>query len=811
MDNRLVVVDENGVETIVYIPMTSQAPFHACTAPNVLALGNRGGGKSIMLRMDAYLRCLMIPNFHALIVRRTMPELREALALETEIPTPHGWTTMGSLQEGETIFAPDGTPTRVLWKSAVQVDPRGTYRVTFDNGETLVASAGHQWYVSTRMQRRRGTGRVLTTEQIARAVHAEQDQRSNYGVRLANVWQAAPQRLPIDPYVLGVWLGDGTAGQGAVTSYDDEIVDELRRAGYLVCERPAHPKEWSVRGLMVQLRELGVLHDKHVPAQYLHGSPEQRLALLQGLMDTDGWCREDGWCGFSQSEDHRAIAEAVYRLAASLGLKPRWSERPSISGGKHYGISYEIGWSGDVPVFRLSRKRARLKTPSRGTTEWHYIVSCEQMADTPCQCIAVDHPSHQFLVGRASIPTHNSHLKFVDYEMKQLGGTFLKTTFTCEFPNGSTLSFRHCETDADVMNFLSAQYGFIGFDELSTFTLDQFLLIGAAARAPEGAGYQAVIRAVSNPLGIGADWMYDWFVDHTVRPEDYPDYIPGDYVTLSVQMEDNIHLDRERYAARLRNLPEHIRRAWLLGERVTEGMYFGDFMPRKDNRPWHIIHELPRLKGRSILDKQWLGIYRAIDWGYNPDPAVCLWIAVLPSRRAIVFKERTWRKTLAADVAKDIKRESEGMKVVETICDPSMFITTGLTPFSIGEIFEQNGVALRPSENDREDFGYAVHEYLNTLITEGEDQYPQLQILKSTTEDSGLGCPMLLQTLPRARMDPKDPRRIAAGNDHWIVALAYFCMAQAMPIRNSSNPADLPRWMRPKSRRNRSSIISATL
>jgi hypothetical protein len=385
-----------------------------------------------------------------------------------------------------------------------------------------------------------------------------------------------------------------------------------------------------------------------------------------------------------------------------------------------------------------------------------------------------------------------SHLVYVDYEMKLLGGYFLHTTFTAMYPNGSSLTFAHCETSADVMNFLSSQYGFIGLDELSTFELNQFLQISAAARAPANAPYQAVIRCSSNPLGVGSDWMYDWFVDKTVRLEDFPDYNPDDYEMQFSTLEDNIHLDRKRYADRLKNLPEHIRRAWLLGERVVEGMYFMDFLPRKEDRDWHVVRELPLVGGRSILDKQWLNIYRALDWGYYPDPAVCLWIAVLPNKRALVFKECVWRKTLAADVAKAIKRESEGMRVVETVCDSSMDITTGVSPFSIKDIFEQNGVPLRPCENDREEFGYAIHDYLNTIIVEGETEYPQVQILKST--EQGLGCPNLIRTLPRLRMDPKNPKKIAAGDDHYAVALAYFCTAQAAPSHDPVKPL-VPRWM----------------
>lgn len=795
-DNNITITDESGKEIVFYEPdpALKQPQFHASKTPNVLALGTRGTGKSLQLRMDAHLRCLLVPNFRALIVRRTMPELRKALALDTPIPTPNGWTTMGSLHRGDTVFAPDGTPVSVLWKSESAVDENGTYRITFDNGESFVASAGHKWAVSTRMQRRLGNSRVLTTEQIAQKVHAEQDGRSNYAIPVASAWQSENEELPIDPYVLGAWLGDGTSGQGAITTADPELIEEIQQAGYLVVKRPAHRLEWSIRGLMTQLRSLGVLRDKRVPDIYLRGSYAQRLALLQGLMDTDGWCREDHLCGFAQTNERRSIALVVFQLAASLGLKPRWSERPAVLNGIPHGTSYEVHWTGDVPVFRLTRKLARLGCTLRSTQRWHYIVSCEQIEDTICQCIAVDHPSHQFLVGRASIPTHNSHLVDIGYEMKLLGGVFLSTTNVAKYPNGSTLTFGHCETEADIMNFLSSQYGFIGFDELSTFTLNQFLQISAACRAPTDAPYDAVVRAGSNPLGIGAGWMKKWFITKNVRIEDYPDYNPDDFEMIFSKIEDNRHLDVKQYTARLRNLPDHVRKAWLKGEFVNEGAYFSDFMPTSDDRQaWHCIDDIPTFKGKPLFHYSWLSIYRAIDWGYFPDPAVCLWIAVLPNKRAIVFKERTWRRTLAADVAQQIKQESDGMHIVETFSDPTMFAKTGAAVYSIGEIFEQNGVPLTPSQNSRELFGYSIHNYLNTVI----DELPQVQIVKPV---GMYGCPELIRTIPELTMDKSDPRKIAEGEDHWAVAFAYFCMGM-VPPSNEPESSPIPRWMRPRQKR----------
>lgn len=410
--------------------------------------------------------------------------------------------------------------------------------------------------------------------------------------------------------------------------------------------------------------------------------------------------------------------------------------------------------------------------------------------DAILRCLAV--PNFRALILRRTMPElRRSHLVYIEREMKLLGGIFLHTTFTARFPNGSSIVFAHVETEADILNFLSSEYSLIFFDELSTFSLNQFLQISAAARAPEGCGHTALVRAGSNPLGSGAEWMEAWFVTHNVRLEDYPDYNPDDFEMQFSSLDQNQHLDRKAYAARLRNLPEHVRRAWLLGEFVNEGAYFSDFHKTKeDGSPWHVVGQLPTWKGESVLDLPWINIYRAIDWGYFPDPAVCLWIAVLPNKRAFVFKERKWLRTLAADVAKDIKRESQGMRIVESFCDPTMLIKEG-QDYSIGEIFESNGVPVTAAKNDRILYGYAVHEYLNEQI----DELPKIQMLQ-------YACPDLIRTIPQMRMDKTDPRKLGDGDDHWVVALAYFCMGQASP---SKDPVAVVsrRWMQPHSQMRR--------
>ena len=481
-----VIVDED----ILYIPTIKGQEYHLREEPNVLFYGGRGGAKSTTGRWDAHIRALMYPGFTYVILRRTFPELQRALELDTPIPTPTGFKRMGDIYPGDFVIAPDGAAVVVTHASLPTIDPHGTFRITFDNGETLIASAGHKWVVQTAQQRHAArrlksgrqktsctdiTPQIVTTLDIHNSLRVEDGKRSNYSIATAKAWDAPEQVLPVDPYVLGAWLGDGTRNQGAITSIDQEILDNITAAGYVIRKRPSHIYEYGILGLKHDLRRAGVILDKHIPDIYFCGSATQRLALLQGLMDTDGCAKTDGLAIFANTNVR--LSDAVFVLAASLGLKPR--KKTSLTRRRDGSLTgtttFWVYWTSTTPVFRLARKRLRLPKELRGVTNQHYIVACERIEDRLCKCIAVEHPSHQYLAGYAAIPTHNSHLSFIDYEMSKLGGTFHHTDKIAIYPNGSRGTFAHCyDAETEVLT----KRGFLLFkdlvdtDQLASLNLD---------------------------------------------------------------------------------------------------------------------------------------------------------------------------------------------------------------------------------------------------------------------------------------------------------------------------------------------------
>lgn len=329
----------------------------------------------------------------------------KALALDTPLPTPAGWTTMGEVMSGDQLLAEDGRPCTVVAATEVMHD-RQCYRVTFQDGTSFVADAEHQWMVSDRGQHRT---HIRTTEEMAgdyRIGNRETHQERRYAVPVADPLQLPERELLVDPYVLGAWLGDGHSACGRITMADPEVIGRIKAAGYRT--KNTHDITHTVYGLMVQLRELGVLGAKHIPAVYLRASVDQRLALLQGLMDTDGFVSPKGQAEFCSIS--RRLAHQVLELVSTLGYRATVREGRATINGRDCGAKYRVLFYPDqrLPVVHLERKAARLRPVVSGRSRNRYVVGIEKVESVPVRCVEVDSPSHQYLAGPTMIATHNS-------------------------------------------------------------------------------------------------------------------------------------------------------------------------------------------------------------------------------------------------------------------------------------------------------------------------------------------------------------------------------------------------------------------
>lgn len=335
----------------------------------------------------------------------------KALRLDEPVPTPGGWTTHGALRTGDWVFGPNGTPAMVVATTEVFTAPEA-YRIQFDDGTTMDAGADHLWNVETKTRKRiAGTknGRryretvTLSTRHIYVRNHAP-DNRLAVAVNAPlNMPEAL---LPIEPYTLGAWLGDGSSADGRITGEDLEIFEYIKAEGYSVGQDTAPSKTNAVTrtvyGLRPMLRSIGVLGDKNIPIYYQRGSARQRMELLRGLMDTDGHCSTRGTATFTNISQR--LTQDVYELATGLGMKPSVYEFYN-----EFGPVWKVAFQAyqESNPFRLPRKAARAKLGARPHPR-RYIVGCTPIAPVPMSCIQVDRPDGLYLAGRQMVTTHNS-------------------------------------------------------------------------------------------------------------------------------------------------------------------------------------------------------------------------------------------------------------------------------------------------------------------------------------------------------------------------------------------------------------------
>jgi hypothetical protein len=265
---------------------------------------------------------------------------------------------------------------------------------------------------------------LRTTAQIAVTLVAPGQRRWNHCVALAGPLDLPPVDLPLAPYTLGVWLGDGDSDAPRITvgGGDWELLDHLEADGAVIdhisekrgtenvrVKLGANAQRGSNRAASVRARlsALGVLNNKHIPLLYLRASRSQRMALLQGLLDTDGTIAA-GRGRIEYSSSSPSLASGVMELLYSLGFKPNNRTYLPHKGRRSTRLDF-IAYA-DTPVFRLQRKRERqVQRPSGlAFSGSRRIVSCERIPSVPVKCIKVAAPSGMFLAGEGMIPTHNS-------------------------------------------------------------------------------------------------------------------------------------------------------------------------------------------------------------------------------------------------------------------------------------------------------------------------------------------------------------------------------------------------------------------
>lgn len=342
----------------------------------------------------------------------------KALAIDTPVFTESGWSTMGDLVDGDRVYGPDGLLTNVI-AHPIRYE-RPCFKLTFDDGQSVVADEDHLWPVYDTVSR---SERVMTVRELVdggvyqtrRNAGRADSKIYRFRVPITQPLAGAEVALPVDPYLLGYWLGDGdTAGgrftvgeedvehfRGVLTSQDYEFSD------YVDPRTGAHTI--TPYGFRTELRRAEILGAKSIPDVYFTASAEQRLALLAGILDSDG-----GVTGhqISVTMKHEQLMRQVLMLARSLGYKSFFTSHLSMMNGEHKARVFRVKFANRQKVnpFRLPRKAAKVMPPLDHITRSQYnaIVSIEQVESVPTRCITVDNDSSLYVVGHGFVPTHNT-------------------------------------------------------------------------------------------------------------------------------------------------------------------------------------------------------------------------------------------------------------------------------------------------------------------------------------------------------------------------------------------------------------------
>lgn len=360
----------------------------------------------------------------------------KGLDIATPILTDSGWKTMGTLETTDRVF--DGAGNLVNIKHKSEIHNRRCYTIFFDNGESIVADDEHRWLVAVTPFSGDGAGnkkpmeKVMTSQELVAAC-------ARGVVRVLNTQplQLPKKDLPINPYVLGVWLADGDSSDGRICNTNATVWDEIRNRGYEVGDNIAgenRAETRTVKGIRGGLKALNLLSNKHLPDVYLLSDYDSRLELLQGLMDGDGsWNIARRRCVMNTTKKWQR--DAMVSLIASLGWKPTISTYITSGFGKPTQV-----WRIDfLPTNSQSAFMARNKDavyPDKYLkNSVRYIRKVIETSSRPTQCIEVDSPTHTYLAGRGLIKTHNTQNsrafsyqkgKPMSYFHKMQVGTYLK-------------------------------------------------------------------------------------------------------------------------------------------------------------------------------------------------------------------------------------------------------------------------------------------------------------------------------------------------------------------------------------------------
>lgn len=337
------------------------------------------------------------------------------LHVETPVLTSNrGWVKHGELKKGDEVFTPKGTTTKVT-QVYNPVPVNNCFE--FANGDKIISGDHHLWKVYDNGNRK---NRILETSQIMQRPTLLGNNRCNFLLDKIEPLQFQEQEVPIKPYWLGLWLGDGYSKQPIICAEERDVEYSLKNNGYEI--KKLHRKEnnctyasYTYQNLSEKLKELNLINNKHIPELYLYNSVETRLELLAGLIDSDG-CLEKSSNRVIFVNTDKKLLKNVYELITGLGFNVHVDERPAEKINKYkekynspirstkdaYALRFTPHYS--IPT-RIPRKQIKGKGQGRRVG----LIKTSKVETVPGNCITVESEDGLYLVGKNLTTTHNSN------------------------------------------------------------------------------------------------------------------------------------------------------------------------------------------------------------------------------------------------------------------------------------------------------------------------------------------------------------------------------------------------------------------
>lgn len=359
--------------------------------------------------------------------------------LSSNILTPNGWAKMGNIKVGSEVIAADGSIAKVTG-----VFPKGikdVYRVSFKDGTYVDCGLEHLWEVKTCEDRRnKKNARIVTTEQMLNNYILGKNSKTpyhNYSIRLVKPIQFKSKlnEDDIKPYILGALIGDGGLSRNTIkfTTSDNEILQRIEKEldkEDKISKFSGNNYDYGIASkitkrdklghllkcnTLLKLEEYGLIgkrsEDKFIPKKYLYANIQERIQLLQGIMDTDGWTdKRDALCEFDTTSEQ--LCKDVLELIRGLGGKASYSTKQGkyknkekvIECQKVYRIYFTIR---GINPFYLKRKAEKFSEPKFNYQK--IITNIEKVRQEECQCIMIDHPEHLYVTDGYTL-THNTEI-----------------------------------------------------------------------------------------------------------------------------------------------------------------------------------------------------------------------------------------------------------------------------------------------------------------------------------------------------------------------------------------------------------------